>query len=323
MHKYGFDSERYIKSILDIDVEIGRLTAGLNDLNILDDTVICIVTDHGNYKADKAMDIALFFEEKGFIPYNNKTQEGDFDCVFGSLGFFNFRGDSWHQHPDLHILHNFKPKNSLEPLDLINMMFEIEGVRYVFYRADGNTHDKGRIKIRMKDEKGAIHKAGIEYGDEGTRYFYNDLDVFGYENDVVASKMLDKKFHTADEWLEHTYHIDFPMIIDQLPRYFNNPRSCDILVSTCGDVCYNYEHGKTKGDGVYGHDIGLRSSMVVPLIFGGSSKIPQMEIEYSKVADIVPTLLEFLGKEPDKSVDGKSLLDWREWFIANFIGLDI
>lgn len=310
MHTLGFESERYIHSIIDIDKEIGRLVDELIKLGIYKDTVISIVTDHGNYKAKRTGNLESFFINNGLQPYDNKTHTGDFDCTFGGLGFFNFPGDSWHEHPNLNQLHNFRPSKSKKTIDLIKMMFKIEGVKYVYYRADDNNHEQGRIKIRMKDGRGVIHKAAIEYKNDKSRYVYDDLDVFGYDNDVIASKMLDKKFHTADEWLEHTHHLDFPMIIDQLPRYFKNPRSCDILVSTCGEICYNYEHGETKSNELFSHDIGLRKSMNVPLIVGGSSIVPQMELEYAKVADIVPTLLEFIGEEPHSSVDGRSLLDW-------------
>jgi len=99
------------------------------------------------------------------------------------------------------------------------------------------------------------------------------------------------------------------MIIDQIPRYFKNPRSCDIIVSTLGDYGFNYEHGKTANDFIYTHDIALKKSMVVPLIIGGSPEIPCNEIKYCKTTDIVPTLLDLLGIKPHWTVVGRSLLN--------------
>ena len=99
------------------------------------------------------------------------------------------------------------------------------------------------------------------------------------------------------------------MIIDQIPRYFKNPRSCDIIVSTLGEYCFNYEHGKTKGTSLFSHDNALRGSMIVPFIIGGSPEIPPMEISYCKTTDMVPTLLDLLGLKPHSSVIGESLLE--------------
>ena len=99
------------------------------------------------------------------------------------------------------------------------------------------------------------------------------------------------------------------MFIDQLPRYFKNPRSCDIMTSTCGEYGFNYEHGKTVDPHPYSHDIAIKKSMTVPLIIGGSDEIPKLKLEYCKTTDAVPTLLDLLGIAPHKSVIGTSLLN--------------
>lgn len=312
MHDYGFDSDRYIQSVLDLDIEVGKIITELKKLGIYDDTVIVFTSDHGNYKADEAKDLAPFIRAKGLVPFSKKTGKGDFDCSFGSVGFFNFPGTnkSWKIHPTLDELMNFKPTNAGSKINLIDMMFEIKGVKYVYYRAEDNTPEKGTIYIRMKDDNGIIHNAQVDYIGETTKYYFEDVDVYGYSDDPIASKIMDGKYHTIEEWLEHTYHVDFPMIADQLVRYFINPRSCDIMVSTLATVCYNYEHGETKNDHVYSHDVGLRNCMYVPLVIGGGNDIlTPKTLEYCKTTDIVPTLVKLLGKEPHPSVRGKSLLD--------------
>ncbi len=312
MHDYGFDSKRYIKSVIDLDAEVGKLITALKSLGIYEDTVIAFTSDHGNYKANQAKDLAAFFERKGLVPFSMKTRKGDFDCAFGSVGFFNFPGTnkSWKIHPTLDEMMHFKPTNNDSEINLLDMMFEIDGVKFVYYRAEGNKPDKGTIEIRMKDDKGEIHYANIDYEGEKTKYTFKDLDVYEYSLDEKAAQVVDGNFHTIEEWLEHTYHLDFPMMPDQLVRYFINPRSCDIMVSTVGSICYNYEHGKTANDHVYAHDIGLRESMYVPLVIGGGKDIIQPKIlEYCKTTDIVPTLVKLLGKEPHFSVKGTSLVD--------------
>ena len=120
--------------------------------------------------------------------------------------------------------------------------------------------------------------------------------------------MIDGKFHSINEWLAATSHLDFPLYPDLIPRHFKNPRSCDIILSNEGTIVYNITHGKSKSRTRYCHDIGLRKSSVVPLIIGGSIEIPQKEVNFCKIVDIVPTLLKCLGRTPHKSVIGESLI---------------
>ena len=75
-----------------------------------------------------------------------------------------------------------------------------------------------------------------------------------------------------------------------------------------GQYSYKTFHRKKKSNTLYGHDIGLRKSTIVPLLIGGSTEIPHMEIPYCKITDIVPTLVKMLGKKTHISVIGKSLI---------------
>jgi len=84
------------------------------------------------------------------------------------------------------------------------------------------------------------------------------------------------------------------------------------MVSTIGEYNFNYEHGNTLGTSLYTHDIALRSSMIVPFIIGGSQEIPKLDLEYCKTTDIVPTLLDLLGKNPHSSVIGKSVFSYKQ-----------
>ena len=100
------------------------------------------------------------------------------------------------------------------------------------------------------------------------------------------------------------------MTVDQIPRYLKNPRSCDIMTSSLGEYVFGYEHGKTMPSHPYSHDIGLKKSMTVPFIIGGSPNIPKLELAYCKTTDMVPTLLNLLGEKPHYSVVGKSVFDY-------------
>jgi len=315
VHEKGFEDPEYINLIIEFDKYIGSLMNTLKKTGYYDSTAIGLISDHGNFKAKKVVDLESFFQKKGLIPYNPEKGTGDFDCNFGSVGFFNFPGDSWQHHPSIRQMQNFKVSGlQKQEVNLFNILCEIPEVKYMYYRDDNNKPDNGIIHIEYLEKDSKKKRYGmIEYRgfgrDQQTKYTFEGSDFYQYNDNEKSAKILDNKFHTLEEWLEATNHIDFPIIVDQIPRYFKNPRSCDIIISTLGDYGFNYEHGVTQNASPYGHDIGLRECMIVPFIIGGSPEIPQVELEYCKTTDMVPTLLELLGIKPHSSVIGKSILN--------------
>ncbi|NVM16362.1 MAG: alkaline phosphatase family protein [Candidatus Lokiarchaeota archaeon] len=318
MHLYGFNSELYKLNLFHIDKALGILLEGLDKLGYSDETAIAISSDHGNYKAKTLGDFGSFFSENSLKHYHpRKNIKGNMNIGgFSSVGFFNFKsnsnikGGNWN-HPTIAEMENYGPKH----INLIEKLFNLEGTLLMYYCDDGNTSKKGKIYLKRKNQKtGKIIKSSIEYLGNGkefkTKYSSEavDGDVFNYISDEIANKLLDNKFHTLNEWLDATFHIDFPLYPDLLSRNFKNPRRADIIVSTCGQVSYNIKHGKKENKNLYLHDIGLRRSAIVPLIVGGSEDIPVKEISHCKITDIVPTLLKMLGKKPHPSVVGESLI---------------
>jgi len=317
LHKKGFDNPEYINLIIDCDKYLGVLVNILKKAGYYDSTAIGIISDHGNFKAKELFDLEPFFKQKGLVQYVPEKGIGDFDCNIGSLGFFNFPGDTWHHHPSIQQMLNFKTSGILKKdLNLFDTLWQIPGVRYMYYRNDENKPERGIIHIEyLEKDSGKKEFAKIEYQGFGkeqkTKYTFDNNDFYQYSDNEKSAQILDNKFHTLEEWIAATNHVNFPMIIDQIPRYFKNPRSCDILISTLGDYCFNYEHGATKGISPFSHDNGLRESMIVPFIIGGSEGIPSKELSYCKTTDMVPTLLNLLGIKPHSSVIGKSVLDYK------------
>lgn len=319
MHEYGHDSAMYKVNLMHIDKIFGILIDGLEQMGYLDDTVIAISADHGNYKANRIGCVDPFYEKYGLKPYHPKKHpKGNVNISnFGSVGLFYFKGSEicnnnlgWSV-PTLKDLQNYGPKR----VNLLEAMFNVDGSELMYYRGEENTHDKGTIHLKRKSPKtGKVISGRIDYKGIGPNYqtkyiSENDnKDIFGYSDDDRAASMLDNKFHSIDEWAGATYHLDFPLYPDLIPRHMKNPRSSDIIISTCGNVMYNINHGKVKNDHLYSHDIGRRKSSIVPLIIAGSPDVPQIEIPFCKTTDIVPTLIKMLGKKLHPSVDGKSLI---------------
>ncbi|MFW9820823.1 MAG: alkaline phosphatase family protein [Candidatus Thorarchaeota archaeon] len=319
MHKYGFDSYIYKLNLLHIDKVIGVMIENLERLGYLDETAIAITSDHGNYKVDRVGDITPFFKQNSLINYHPiKNIKGNMDLAYyAGVGFFYFQGknnstnqNSWLR-PTLKELQNYGPKN----INLIEKLFKINSCRLMFYRDELNTYKKGVIHLKRKIyESGKIVYGSIEYEGTGkeykTRYTSEDNypDIFNFRNDNIASKLMDNKFHSIKEWLEATYHLDYPLHPDLIPRHFKNPRSADIILCNDETMKFGIHHGKQKSKNLYDHDLGLRKCMRVPLVIGGSLDVPHKKVNVCKITDIVPTLLKLLGKRPHESVIGESLL---------------
>ncbi|TFG07202.1 MAG: hypothetical protein EU539_05615 [Promethearchaeota archaeon] len=316
MHSYGSESHVYKLNLLHLDKVIGILIDELTNLGYIEDTAIAIASDHGNDKAKKHGDLSKFLNKNGLINYRKKRKANVNIPEFGCAGFMYFNGSNNHipknywSYPKLKDLKEYGPKQ----VNLLEELFNIEGINLMYFRRDEISINKGIIELRFKNsQSNETHSGIIEYVGNGphqkTRYISedDDHDAFGYENDEIASKLMDNKFHSTEEWLAHTFHLNYSMYPDLVPRHFRNPRSSDIIVSTQGDVFYS-EKESHKQEELNFHDIGLRSCSVVPLIIGGSSLLPSKEIKYCKITDIVPTLLKTIGKKPHESVVGNSMI---------------
>ena len=317
MHLYGSNSEIYKKNLMHIDKVMGILLEELDTFGFLDETAIAITSDHGNYDAEKAGDLSNFIKQSALTHYHyRKNPLGNVNIAeFAGIGMFNFKSNlnqnqyRW-EHPSNSELSKYGPKG----VNLFDKLFRLNGVKLMYHRNDENTYKEGSIQLHKKIDKEHFDKATIFYCGNGNNYMTKyvpdspDNDIFNYSFDERAARLLDNRFHSIDEWLEATYHLDYPLYVDLLPRHFKNPRAADIIVSTKGTIVYHVKHGKKKNHGLHCHDIGLRESSVVPLLIGGTQEVPHMEIPFCKITDIVPTLLAMLGKKPHISVIGKSLI---------------
>ncbi|MFW9973534.1 MAG: alkaline phosphatase family protein, partial [Candidatus Odinarchaeota archaeon] len=153
MHKVGFDHTNYINLIIECDRYLGFLINSLDKAGFYDNTAIGLISDHGNYRARTFFDLEPFFQLKGLVPYVPEKGIGDFDCNFGSVGFFNFPGDTWHHHPSIQQMQKFKPSSGKQELNLIDILWEIPGVKFMYYRQDDNKPEKGIINIEYRDKK--------------------------------------------------------------------------------------------------------------------------------------------------------------------------
>lgn len=318
-HLKGNNSISYINNLIHYDQLIGILIKKLKELDIYRNTLIIITSDHGNYEGKRSSNPKALLKTEGLLNYSNKRiKNANINIAeFGGVGFLYFRarsseGKSIWMKPTLKELEHYGPMK----VNLLKTLFNLDGIKRMYYFDDDNTSEKGMIHLRRKMKKDdKIENGIIEYEGKGqelkVRYVLEgDHDkIFDYPLNSLTEKVLDGKYHGINEWFEATAFLDYPLYPYLLSRYFKNPRSSDIVICTEGEVVYNIKHGKKQNDRTYSHDIGLRKSMIVPLIIsGGSDEIPIKNISHCRNIDIIPTIMKIFKKSTCEKFLGKSLI---------------
>ncbi|MHA1271043.1 MAG: alkaline phosphatase family protein [Candidatus Helarchaeota archaeon] len=290
LHNYGANSEQYLISLKSVDKAVGDLINGLKELKYLNNTMIMVVSDHGNYSAKELYNPQPDLSRNDLFPLQPKKNKGDYDIADGSVLGFYFSGDG-----DLHYKTESALRNYKDNIDVIEAVKDLKGIKWLAFRDDKCTFTKGSIvftkKVNNKWETVFFH-----YFNDKVRYEPVEIDLLGYEKDEKSSEWLDyNKYYTMNEWLKYSHDLDFPMFPDQIYRNFMNPNSCDIFASSQGEIVYNSVHGKVmKNYHVHAHDIALKTSMQVPLMIF-NPMLEQRKIQFSKTADIASTILNMLN----------------------------
>jgi len=318
LHLFGPHSKQYLRNLIHIDAAFGFLLNQLDQMGYLDDTAIAVTADHGNYAVNTFGNLSSFIQKHNLHNYHpRKNAKGIINLTdMEGIGFINVKprhcySKTYWYPPEIKDLKDFGPNR----INLLKELFKIKGCELMYYKDDNNGVDKGKIHLKRKMTNLEKEISGyLEYRGQGKdvqiKYSIDSQndDIFGYIKDGRAAKLMDNKFHTPDEWLEHTYHLDYPCYPELVSRHFKNPRGGDIIISTKGTVVYRLIHGKQGKISPFGHDLGLRNCSIVPLLIGGAPEIPHKEVKFCKTVDIVPTLLKMIQVKPYKSVMGQSLI---------------
>ena len=270
LHHFGSNSKHYIRQLKRIDRDIGKIISELKERQLFDRCLIIITSDHGNYSAERALNIEDYFKEQ------DMTFQQDYYVDFGGVGSFFFRGNDWNQSLTIENLKNYGKNN----LNLVNFILNLPGVQYVAYKEKIESTEKGSIKIQGKHGVGMI-----EFNGELTKYEFEGDDPLKYELSLKASKLIDGKHHSIDEWLEHTIETDNIIVVDQLARILKIGNSADIIAVTDGKTVYHHLHS---------HDLPTPETMKVPFMMS-NSKFKQKKLGLMKITEIYDIILNYLN----------------------------
>ncbi len=346
-YRSGVSSEAYEKALEHTDAQIGRVLRDLEAAGRLDTMVIVFATDHGMvdvahhwpiekaFRDDFRLHVATqhLWEETAFE--DRLAYYGRHACVLAGSGdrywavslrkpkppaggknAKNEKGkapafENWLVRPSADDLRAY-PTRDGGRIDLVGRLRDEEAVDLIAYRA-------GPARIHVTNRHGT---AEITRGEAGTRstsaaantdpsmragyggtYAYRVVqgeDPLGYDR-TVAPNMLLGKPHSTEAWLEATIETPFPDLVPQLAAYFDAPRSGDIAVFAAPGWDFGEVHKAGHG--------GLRpGEMLTPLLMAGPGVPHERRHGPVRAVDVVPTVLQLLGKPVPANIDGRGRL---------------
>lgn len=262
------------------DQMIGEACNLLTKKNELDDTLIIIVSDHGQTRTHTHIDLDAFLDKQGWkclsYPVIWRQDAKSANMVSGNaMSHLYFKNNGyWGERCFL---------RDLTYTGLTESILELEGIDFVAGLREDNT-----VIVKKKGGEGYISTTNNEF----SYYFIGD-DPLGYKHSF--------KSLTSTEVLAQTFNTSYPDGIAQLWQIFQSKRTGDLIVSAKEgyDLRARFEFPEHHSS----HGALFAAHMNVP--FAANL---QINTEFARTVDIFPTILKCFGHQiDDLIIDGKIL----------------
>jgi len=281
-HLYDPFDKRTIGAYQNIDRAIGNIAGVLRDLEVYDETIIAVVSDHGLSSTKVHIPVVDIVKQHGFDPYYyprlycRKRDSAVMESGNSMAALYFKRGDKWGSHWSYDEM-AAEPRISRLMATLLNT----EGVSFLGARADKD----GVVFI---GPSGMLRAASTADG--------WDISVEG------VNPLIDHPTgrFTREELMQRTFNDTYPDAVNQLALLCTSPRSGDLAISSEPGYDLRWQHEDPEHHGSHGslH----KEHMHVPLMVS----VP-IEDEFVYNYDLVPTFLALCGKTPEKPTDGRVL----------------
>lgn len=324
-HAHGSHTDYYAKVFEDVDYQIGRVTNAIESAGLLETSYLILVTDHGHPRASqaKSFDLAAWLCRtrgircrEGDVPgagYSERfafLDKYDAMLVDGShrrVAVF-LRGESgWGENPSAERVVQFidGQRATDGPQAESCRIADLPAVAFVCRSMD-------RDRVEVQSARGI---AVVERRLAGSTKEYRVVSAEGALADVAAdavglaqspdlARFVGEGWHDSRQWLEKTADSSCPDFVPQIVEYFDSPRAGDLVIFTA-------QGWLLSGNGCGEHGSCLAEDMRIPLFFAGPELASGASIEFGRLVDVMPTLLDLLG-ESDRlkrhpPIDGVSL----------------
>ncbi len=317
-YRHGVRSAQYREALKHTDYQMGRVLGDLERAGLLDKLVIALVSDHGMAQVTRHFPIGSFLSEEIGLDIatehlweeTRRSWREDYYRRFQAVSYGSGQrywalclrrpirkggGTAdfapWPVRPLPADLEAY-PTSSGEA-DLLSVLTGQEAIDAVAYAVGANC-----VRVRREAGEVEFHQAGGR-GREITCRAISGADPLGWKSKVPA-EALNGKAMTPRWWSAATADTQFPHLPAQILAYFRAARAADIAVFAAPTWDF-------KGRDRSGHG-GLRAAdMHVPLMLAGPG-VPHGRIRSAGTVDLMPTLLELLGRPVPPGLDGKDLL---------------
>lgn len=308
-HRHGISSPDYQQAVINLDHQVGRICDWLESQGLLETTYVVVVSDHGliDVTPDGWIDLArLVRDEWGRNATYRTLQEGPrawrkayfdrFDTVVayqnGRGAFLYFRGPSgWGSPPDPEEVESILTTPPPEA-----QLWNIPGVAVVTYLGS----DEEAV---VRSERGESRIRALE-GADGPEYAYlpQSGDVLGYMEDPNLAAFVRAGYHDARAWLNATARQTLPDIVPHLVSLLRVHRAGQVVVFT--KPGYSFVHEQAGHGGIH------KDELLMTFMLAGPGIAPRSRLDVASSADLTPTLLDLLGRDPNEQagLEGISLL---------------
>ncbi|MFW6132482.1 MAG: alkaline phosphatase family protein [Planctomycetota bacterium] len=317
---YGASSAQYRRALRHTDYQIGRVLGDLERAGLLEELHIALVSDHGMVDVREHFPLERFLRDEVGLnvaplhlweetPFEDRlAYYRDYSCVYYGSGdryaaiclrkpLRDADGKPagfarWPVRPNAGELRHYPTE--VDPVDLVATLLSRPEVDAVAYRAAPH-----RVRLLLAGGKEVEFR---QDGGRATAITYRRVsgdDPLGWRG-VVPEAMLSGEPASPREWLEATTGSDYADLPAQLLAYFRAPRAGDLAVFAAQGWDFSDQHAA-------GHGGLTAGEMHVPLLLAGPG-VPHGRLDAARTVDLVPTLLELLGREAPECLDGRSLL---------------
>jgi len=321
-YRSGVSSPDYEQALEHTDAHIGRVLRDLETSGRLRNTVIVLASDHGMTDIVRHWPIEKFLRDEVRLSMPEHAFADDirfefrlayyrkFSCVLagsgdrywalylrkpragaGEGGKPDF--ENWLARPSADDLHAY-PTRDGRRVDLIQRLRDAEAVDLVAYRPGAN-----RVHLVTKRGTAELARASRDSRDVSLRILKGN-DPLGYSS-VLPPDMVLGRPHSPQAWLQATADTQYPDLVPQIMAYFDAPRAGDIAVFAAPG--WDFSNKYKAGHG------GVRPvEMFTVLLMAGPGVPHERRRAPVRAVDVMPTLLELLGRPVPAGLDGQNMI---------------
>lgn len=321
-YQYQASSEQYREAIRNMDRQIGRVMGDLQRAGRLEKTVVAFVSDHGHCDTPLHGRIGDLIDSLGITAAAAQPLGEEWPFQSRQRYFNRFMavpygaGDrywslylrkpiekagkityaDWPQRPTPQEMRNYPtPKGRF---DLPIVLAKQEYVDAVAYASGPGTvrvlrPGGGEVEFRDESQAAEARESRISY------HLVQGKDPLGWAGKVPAAALAGAPM-SGRQWLEATVDTDYPDLPTGLLSFFDGKLGGDIAVFP--QPQWDFDGWRKAGHG------GIRNfECLSPMLIAGPN-IPHGRIPFGRTVDLMPTVLEAVGRPVPAGLDGHSLL---------------